>query len=68
MICYKLIPRGEKFCVEKDSIKIREILNSLSELSDTGLVVVVNGKIINDPDYTVTNNDEIVVVQEFLGG
>lgn len=68
MICVKLLPQHIAKCFERKYMKVREILRELEELANNGLVVIVNGKIADSVDVTVSEKDEVVVVQEFLGG
>lgn len=68
MVCFRLLPSDVRYCVDKQSITIREILNMLGGHTNGGLIIVVNGKLVENQDLAVTDHDEIIVIQEFLGG
>lgn len=69
MICVKLVPQMVKECIEESEIKIFDLLNRLNEqLGEGEIIIVVNGRIISDHEMKVSEKDEIVIVQAFLGG
>lgn len=71
MICVKLLPRIITRCldVNKESLTINEILNELRDyLESEEIMVVVNGRIIGDYNTTVTEKDDVIIVQAFMGG
>lgn len=68
MICVKLIPQHATKCFEKSSMSIQEIISGLEDNGEGSLIVVVNGKIVDNVHVVVSEKDEVVIVQEFLGG
>ena len=70
MICVKVIPQGFNECFEEDEIPVKRILEKIQEKigEGAGFIVLVNGKLVEDPEYIVVEGSEVVVVQEFMGG
>lgn len=69
MVCVKLIPRMLTLCFEESELTVSSLLGKLGDYLDDGeIIVVVNGRIVNDYEVTVTERDEVVVVQAFMGG
>jgi sulfur carrier protein ThiS len=70
MLCIRLIPKGEVKCFEEDEIAVSTILERIRDMLDesAGVIVVVNGKPVDNPNYIVKKDDEVVVTQEFMGG
>ncbi|MEM1695400.1 MAG: MoaD/ThiS family protein [Desulfurococcaceae archaeon] len=71
MICVKIIPKSVTKCLEMDkgSVTLNELLNMLRDyLEGEDVVVVVNGRIAENHNAVVTEKDEIVIVEAFLGG
>ncbi|MEM1803006.1 MAG: MoaD/ThiS family protein [Desulfurococcaceae archaeon] len=71
MICVKIIPKSVTRCLEigKESVTLNELLNMLRDyLESEDIVVVVNGRIAENLNVVVTEKDEIVLVEAFLGG
>ncbi|MEM1639758.1 MAG: hypothetical protein QXJ69_06775 [Desulfurococcaceae archaeon] len=70
MICFKLLPQNIEKCIDVDRTSISYILSSIKDLLDEnlGIMVVVNGKLVQNNDQTVSSEDEIVIVQESMGG
>ncbi|MEM0001392.1 MAG: hypothetical protein QXS24_02175 [Desulfurococcaceae archaeon] len=70
MICFKLLPQNIEKCIDVDRASISYILSSIKDLldEDLGIMVVVNGKLVQNNDQTVSSEDEIVIVQESMGG
>ncbi|MEM0368832.1 MAG: hypothetical protein QXN57_05260 [Desulfurococcaceae archaeon] len=70
MICFKLLPQNIEKCIDVDRASISYILSSIKDLldEDLGTMVVVNGKLVQNNDQTVSSEDEIVIVQESMGG
>jgi len=69
-VCFKLVPQMIVKCTSEDRTTIRELLKRLEELVGSGeeVVVVVNGRIVSDSDFLVTEKDEVIFVQAFFGG
>jgi sulfur carrier protein ThiS len=70
MLCVRLIPKGEVKCFEEDEIAVSTILERIRDMLDesAGVIVVVNGKPVDNLHYIVKKDDEVVVAQEFMGG
>lgn len=71
MICVKIIPKSVTRCLEisKEPVTLNELLNMLRDyLESEDIVVVVNGRIAENHNAVVTEKDEIVLVEAFLGG
>ncbi|MEM3346595.1 MAG: MoaD/ThiS family protein [Desulfurococcaceae archaeon] len=71
MICVKIIPKSVTRCLEisKEPVTLNELLNMLRDyLESEDIVVVVNGRIADNHNAVVTEKDEIVLVEAFLGG
>ncbi|MEM4440259.1 MAG: MoaD/ThiS family protein [Desulfurococcaceae archaeon] len=55
--------------MDKGSVTLNELLNMLRDyLEGEDVVVVVNGRIAENHNAVVTEKDEIVIVEAFLGG
>ncbi|MEM1618162.1 MAG: MoaD/ThiS family protein [Desulfurococcaceae archaeon] len=53
----------------KEPVTLNELLNMLRDyLESEDIVVVVNGRIAENHNAVVTEKDEIVLVEAFLGG
>lgn len=70
MICFKLLPRNIDKCIELSEAPVSLLLESIKDLLDEnlGVIVVVNGKPLNNYDEVVSSKDEVVIVEESLGG
>lgn len=70
MICFKLLPRNINKCIDLNEASIGFLLENVKDLmdEDLGVIVVVNGKPVQSYDQIVTSEDEVVIVQEALGG
>lgn len=69
MICVKVVPSHVVECINKDKAILDEILNALKErLGVEEYIVVVNGKVVSNHSIVVSKNDEVVLVQAFMGG
>lgn len=70
MICFKVLPQGFTKCIDREKARINELLLEVRDVidEDLGLIVVVNGRPIDDLEASVSSNDEIILVQEALGG
>ena len=68
MICIRILPLNRVKCIEKENVKISEILSEISNFIEGGLIIVVNGRIIDNYEVVVSEKDEVLIVQEFIGG
>ena len=68
MICIRILPLNRVKCIEKENVKINEILSEISNFIEGGLIIVVNGRIIDNYEVVVSEKDEVLIVQEFIGG
>jgi sulfur carrier protein ThiS len=70
VICVKVIPQGFNECFEGDKIPVKRILEKIQEKigESPGFIVLVNGKLVENPEYVVVEGSEVVIVQEFMGG
>lgn len=69
LICAKLVPQMVKECIEEREIRISDLVSKLNkQLGEGEIIVVVNGKIVDNYDTVITEKDEVVIVQAFLGG
>lgn len=70
VICFKVLPQGLTKCIERDEARIKDLLLAVRDIidEDLNLLIIVNGKPIDDPETSVHRGDEIVLVQESLGG
>jgi len=70
VVCVKLIPRGITKCIEHNEASIEELLSLFQDYleNSTGIIVVVNGKPVENYNYRVSEKDEVVIVEEFMGG
>ena len=68
MICYKLVPAGIEKCINSEKATLKELLEEVLDYLEDNYIVVVNGRIIHDLEYTVSSGDEVVFVKEFMGG
>ncbi|ADV64333.1 MoaD/ThiS family protein [Desulfurococcus mucosus] len=69
MIKVKLLPRNIEVEVDAEEAEVQVILEKLrNELSSDGVLVLVNGRLVEDMRRVVRKGDTVVVVEEFLGG
>ncbi|MEM1627848.1 MAG: MoaD/ThiS family protein [Desulfurococcaceae archaeon] len=69
MICYRILPLDVKECVEEQVLSASQLISiAKRHVDNANLMIIVNGKIVDSKDFLVKEGDEIVLVEEFLGG
>jgi len=69
MICFKLLPRGIVKCVDHEKATLRELVEEIKGyLENSNYLVLVNGRIIENLEYTVSSEDTVILIEEFMGG
>ncbi len=64
----RILPDNKEIEIENtNSMTVKEILSKL-DLDIDDILVVVNGKVIEDPNYIVTKNAEVKLVRLGSGG
>jgi len=69
MICFKILPRGIVKCVDRERATLRELVEEVKDyLEGSDYLVLVNGRIAEDLEHTVSSEDSVILVEEFMGG
>jgi molybdopterin converting factor small subunit len=68
VICFKLVPQGIEKCINREKASLRELVEEVGDYLEDNYIVVVNGRIVENPEYVVTSGDVVVFVSEFMGG
>ncbi|MEM4718068.1 MAG: hypothetical protein QXE81_04845 [Desulfurococcaceae archaeon] len=70
MLCFKILPQGLLKCINAESARVRDLLVEVEGFidEDLNILVIINGKPIDDYDFIVSSKDEVVLVQEAIGG
>lgn len=70
MLCFKILPQGFEKCIRADKARLRDLLLEVRDIidEDLNIIILVNGKPVDDYDLLVSTQDEVVLVQEAIGG
>jgi len=69
MICFKILPRGIVKCVDRERATLRELVEEVKDyLEGSDYLVLVNGRIAKNLEHTVSSEDSVILVEEFMGG
>lgn len=67
MIEILVLPDRVKHKINTDKIKVKELVERIKGDLES-LAILVNGKLVEDPDSTIEKRDKVVVIRQATGG
>ncbi len=68
MITIKLLPDRKEIRIDKDELKIKELIQILEVDDMDSLAVIVDGKLIDDEEYIIKPHNKVIVIRQGTGG
>ncbi len=68
MITIKLLPDRKEIRIDKDELRIKELIQILEVDDMDSLAVIVDGKLIDDDEYIIKPNNKVIVIRQGTGG
>ncbi|RLG80223.1 MAG: hypothetical protein DRO13_04235 [Thermoprotei archaeon] len=62
-----VLPDRVKHKINTDKIKVKELVERIKGDLES-LAILVNGKLVEDPDSTIEKRDKVVVIRQATGG
>lgn len=68
MITIKLLPDRKEMKINKNELRVKELIKILDVDDIDSLAVIVNGKLIDDEEYIIKPNNKVIVIRQGIGG
>ncbi|MCD6196595.1 MAG: thiamine biosynthesis protein ThiS [Staphylothermus sp.] len=68
MITVKLLPDRKEIKINKNELRVKELIRTLEVDDMDSLAVIVNGKLIDDEEYIIKPNNKVIVIRQGIGG
>uniref|UniRef100_A0A7C4D7Y6 MoaD/ThiS family protein n=1 Tax=Staphylothermus marinus TaxID=2280 RepID=A0A7C4D7Y6_STAMA len=68
MIDILILPERRKMRIEREEMRLNEILKLLDIDEFNSVAVLVNNKLVNDENYLVKKGDKVVLIKQATGG
>jgi len=68
MITVKLLPDRKEIKMNKNELRVKELIRILEVDDMDSLAVIVNGKLIDDEEYIIKPNNKVIVIRQGIGG
>ncbi len=63
-----ILPERRKMRIEREEMRLNEILKLLDIDEFNSVAVLVNNKLVNDENYLVKKGDKVVLIKQATGG
>ncbi|MEM0380129.1 MAG: MoaD/ThiS family protein [Desulfurococcaceae archaeon] len=68
MIDILILPERRKMRIEREEMRLNEILELLDIDEFNSVAVLVNNKLVNEENYLVKKGDKVVLIKQATGG
>ncbi len=68
MITIKLLPDRKEIKINKNELRVKELIKILNVDDIDSLAVIVDGKLIDDEEYIIKPNNKVIVIRQGIGG
>ncbi len=68
MITVKLLPDRKEIRIDKDELRVKELIQVLEVDDIDSLAVIVDGKLIDNEEYIIKPNNKVIVIRQGTGG
>ena len=68
MITIKLLPDRKEIKINKNELRVKELIKILDVDDIDSLAVIVDGKLIDDEEYIIKPNNKVIVIRQGIGG
>ncbi len=68
MITVILLPDRKEMKINKNELRVKELIKILDVDDMDSLAVIVNGKLIDDEEYIIKPNNKVIVIRQGIGG
>ncbi len=68
MITIKLLPDRKEIRIDKDELRVKELIQILEVDDMDSLAVIVDGKLIDNEEYIIKPNNKVIVIKQGIGG
>ncbi|RLG87870.1 MAG: thiamine biosynthesis protein ThiS [Thermoprotei archaeon] len=68
MITIKLLPDRKEMKINKNELRVKELIKILDVDDMDSLAVIVDGKLIDDEEYIIKPNNKVIVIRQGIGG
>ncbi|MCD6301284.1 MAG: thiamine biosynthesis protein ThiS [Staphylothermus sp.] len=68
MITIKLLPDRKTIKIDRNELKVKELIEMLDVDDIESLAIIVDGKLIEDEEYIIKPNNKVVVIRQGVGG
>lgn len=68
MITIKLLPDRKEIRIDKDELRVKELIQILEVDDMDSLAVIVDGKLIDNEEYIIKPNNKVIVIRQGTGG
>lgn len=68
MVEVLILPERRRIKVEREELTITEVLELLDIDELDSVAILINNRLITDPNYVVKRNDRVVLIKQATGG
>ncbi len=68
MITIKLLPDRKEIKINKNELRVKELIKILNVDDIDSLAVIVDGKLIDDEGYIIKPNNKVIVIRQGIRG
>ncbi len=68
MIKITILPDKKVITINKEKVSLKELMEVLGEQDLESIAIIVNDKLIDNEDNTITSEDKVLVIRQATGG
>ncbi len=68
MIKITILPDKKVITINKEEVLLKELIKILGEQDLESIAIIVNDKLIDNENHTITSEDKVLVIRQATGG